>query len=146
MITEQKTYIPKIKDLKRAHYLINADNKILGKVATRAADILRGKNKAIFTPHLDAGDHVIVINAAKIKVSGKKMEKKEYHRYSGYPSGQHITTLGKLLAKSPGKVIELAVRRMVPKGALGSQVLRKLKVYAGDQHPHKAQKPITVEI
>jgi len=141
-----KTYIPKPKDIKRQCYLIDAKDQILGKVAAKTATILRGKNKPTFTPHLDTGDNIIIINAAKIRVTGKKMTDKVYQRYSGYPSGQKSLTLEQLLKKAPTQVIRLAVNRMIPKGRLGNQVRRRLRVYAGDQHPHQAQKPIPLNI
>jgi len=136
----------KSPEIDRKCYLIDAKDKILGKVATKAAVLLRGKHKTIFTPHVDTGDMVVIINAEKIKVTGKKLQQKEYKRYTGYPSGQRTVTLKEMLQKSPTQAMHLAVSRMIPPGPLGNKIKTKLKIYAGDQHPHLAQKPISVEI
>src|SRR3989338_2771710 len=136
-----KTYIPKAEDIQKKVYLVDAKDKILGRVAAKAAHILRGKHKRIFTPHLDTGDTVVIINAEKIKVTGKKLTDKVYQRYTGYPSGQIHVTLGEMLKKSPTQVLRLAINRMIPAGPLGNQVRTHLKIYAGDKHPHEAQKP-----
>jgi len=141
-----KTYIPKVNELERKCFVIDASDKVLGKVATKAAIILRGKNKVTFTPHLDTGDNVVIINAAKVRVTGNKLKQKEYQRYSGYPSGQRRVSLEKMLDQSPTTVLRLAVNRMIPKGRLGNQVRGRLRVYAGDKHPHQAQKPVSIEI
>lgn len=141
-----KTYIAKKTDITRACYLVNAENKILGRLASKVAAILRGKHKPLFTPNLDCGDVVIIINADKIRVTGKKMTDKEYQRYTGYPSGRRTLKLEELLAKRPTEVLKLAINRMIPKGPLGNSVRTKLRVYAGDKHPHQAQKPILLEI
>ena len=143
---KQKTFMANAQNTERQSYLIDATDKILGRVAAKAATVLRGKHKTTFTPHFDAGDNVIIINAEKIRVTGKKMEDKEYQRFSGYPSGQKTVKLKDLMAKNPAKVIELAVNRMIPSGPLGNQQRRKLKVYAGAEHPHQAQKPIALEV
>ncbi|MDP8212164.1 MAG: 50S ribosomal protein L13 [Candidatus Zapsychrus exili] len=142
----QKTYMAKSTEVEQKCYLIDANNKVLGKIAAKAATILRGKHKAIFTPHVDTGDMVIVINSEKVKVTGNKLKKKEYHHYSGYHSGQKVLTLEDMLAKNPAKVIELAVNRMIPSGPLGNRMRTKLKVYKGDKHPHQSQKPIVLDI
>jgi len=136
----------KKEDVKRNCYLIDARDKVLGRLAAKAASILCGKHKAIFTPHVDTGDMVIIINAEKIRVTGRKLEKKVYQRFSGYPSGQKTVVLGYMLAKKPTQVIRLAVLRMLPKSRLGSQIFKKLKIYAGDKHGHSAQKPILLEV
>ncbi len=141
-----KTYVAKKEDIKRQWYLVDAKDKILGRLAAKIAVILRGKHKPIFTPHLDTGDGVIVINASKIKVSGRKLEQKIYRRYSGYPGGLREVTLETLLAKNPATVIKLAVKRMLPSGPLGRDILKKLKVYADDKHPHQAQVPVVLEV
>lgn len=141
-----KTYMAKKKDIKPQTYLLDADGKILGRVAVKAATLLRGKHQATFTPHADNGNQVIIINAEKIKVTGKKLEDKIYQRYSGYPSGQKRVPLGKMLEKNPTEVLRLAVNRMIPQGALGNTQRSKLRVYAGAEHPHQAQKPILVEV
>ena len=136
----------KANEVERKCYVIDAKDQILGKVAAKAAVVLRGKHKTIFTPHVDTGDYVVIINAAKVRVTGNKLQQKEYQRYSGYPSGQRIVKLADMLANKPTKVIELAVKRMIPSGALGNKVLTKLKIYADEKHPHQAQKPIPLEI
>lgn len=146
MFKQQKTYIPKITDIEIKTYLIDAKDKILGKIATKAASILRGKHKKTFTPHIDCGDQVIIINAEKIKVTGKKLQDKTYERFSGYPSGKRVLTLQELLKKKPTEVLTLAVTRMIANSPLGYKICKKLKVYAGDKHPHQAQKPIMLEI
>ncbi len=141
-----KTYLAKPSEIKHACYLIDAKDKILGRIATKAATILRGKHKAIFTPHVDCGDMVVIINAEKIKVTGKKLDDKIYRYYTGYPSGQRFVKLSVMLKKHPTKVLELAVSRMIPKGSLGDHIRNNLKVYTGEQHPHQAQKPILLEV
>ena len=141
-----KTYLPKVNEIEHKCYVIDATDKILGKVAAKAASVLRGKHKRIYTPFLDTGDTVIIINADKIKVTGKKLTDKVYSRYTGYPSGFREMTLGNMLAKRPAKVLELAVSRMFPSGALAYKQTSKLKVYAGPDHPHAAQKPIALEV
>jgi len=142
----KNTYFAKAEEVQRNCYLIDADNKILGRVATKAAAILRGKHKRIFTPHVDTGDVVIIINAEKIRVTGKKLTDKIYQRYTGYPGGQKLLALQDLLKKKPEQVLELAINRMIPKGPLGNRVKGKLRIYAGDKHPHQAQKPIALEV
>lgn len=141
-----KTYTAKKEDIKRKWYLIDAKDKILGRLAVKVAVLLRGKHKPIFTPHIDTGDGVIVINAAKLRVTGRKMQQKIYRRYSGYPGGLREVNLETLLAKSPATVVQLAVRRMLPAGPLARDILKKLKVYAGDKHPHAAQSPQATEL
>jgi large subunit ribosomal protein L13 len=142
----QKTYIPKKTELERNWYIIDAKDKILGRLATRIATILRGKHKPYFSPHMDTGDRVIVINASKIKVTGKKLRDKLYRKHSGYPGGFKEISLNTLLEKNPSLVIRLAVKRMLPSGPLGREMLRKLKVYADDKHPHQSQKPKVLEV
>lgn len=141
----QKTYLPTDQEINRKWYLIDANGKILGRVASRAATLLRGKHKSIFTRHIDTGDGVIIINVEKIRVTGKKLTDKIYQRYSGYPGGQREVSLERMLERKPEKVMELAIQRMLPKGALAEQMLKKLKVYAGDTHPHANLKPETVQ-
>lgn len=136
----------KAGEINRKCYLIDAKDKILGRVAVKAAVILRGKHKAIYTPNVDTGDQVIIINADKIKVTGKKLQDKIYQKYTGYHSGRKTIPLGALLEKAPTQVLRLAVERMIPKGPLGNKVKGKLRIYAGEQHPHQGQKPITLEI
>ena len=141
-----KTYLPKVAELKTDCYLIDAKDKVLGRVAAKAATILRGKHKRIYTPFLDTGDTVVIINADKVRVTGKKLTDKILSRFTGYPGGKRDVALGDMLAKRPTKVMELAVTRMLPSGPLAYKQATKLKVYAGDAHPHAAQKPVVVEI
>jgi large subunit ribosomal protein L13 len=142
----QKTYVAKKEDIKRSWYLVDARDKILGRLASKVAVILRGKHKPIFTPHLDTGDGVIVINAAKIRVTGRKLKEKVYRFYSGYPGGLKEIPLETMLKKNSRLVIRLAVERMLPSGPLGRDTIKKLKVYADEKHPHKGQNPITLEV
>lgn len=125
----------------RKWYVVDATNMTLGRLAAEVAKVLRGKNKPIFTPHMDTGDYVIVVNAEKVKVTGKKMDQKIYYHHSDYVGGMKETTLKEMMAKKPARVIELAVKGMLPKGPLGRQMYTKLHVYAGAEHPHMAQKP-----
>ena len=141
-----RTYIPKKKDIKRTWFLVDAQDKTLGRLAARVAGILRGKHKTDFTPHLDTGDGVIVINASKIKVTGRKLQQKVYRRYSGYPGGQRVITLANLLEKKPKMVFQLAVKRMLPKGPLGRIIFKKLRVYSGEQHSHISQNPKVLKV
>ncbi|MBK7409607.1 MAG: 50S ribosomal protein L13 [Saprospirales bacterium] len=136
-----KTLSAKNDEVVRKWYIIDADGEIVGRVCSRIAHVLRGKHKPSFTSHVDCGDHVIVINADKIRFTGRKIDQKEYLRYSGYPGGQKSTTPRMLLAKKPHAIVENAVRGMLPKNTLGRQMFRKLHVYAGTEHPHEAQKP-----
>ncbi len=141
-----KTFMAKKGLTENKYYLIDAKDKILGRVAAKAASILRGKNNPKFTPNIDTGGYVIVINAEKIKVSGKKITDKQYRKYTGFHSGLKFVPFGEMLAKRPKKTIELAVNRMISKNPMGYKIRRKLKVYTGDTHPHAAQKPETVTI
>lgn len=138
-----KTYIAKEKDVldSRRWFIVDAENLILGRMASRIASILKGKHKPIYSPHQDVGDFVVVVNAEKIKVTGNKLKDKIYYRHSGYAGGQKATSLERMLQKHPERVIELAVKRMLPKNVLGRQMFLKLKVYAGPEHPHQAQQP-----
>lgn len=136
-----KTYMANPDKIERKWYVVDAEGCTLGRLASQIAKILRGKNKPQFTPHEDTGDYVIVTNAAKIKVTGKKMSQKIYYHHSEYVGGMKETTLNEMLAKKPEKVIELAVKGMLPKGPLGRKMYRKLFVYAGPEHKHEAQKP-----
>lgn len=138
-----KTFSAKAEDVDRKWYVIDAADQILGDVAVHAAGLLRGKNKPIFTPHVDTGDFVVVINADKVRLSGRKEEQKIYHRYSGYVGGHHQDTPRTLRERAPERLIEFAVKGMVPRNRLGRQILKKLKVYAGTEHPHEAQAPET---
>ena len=136
-----KSYIAKPAEVERKWYVIDAEDKTLGKIASEVASILRGKKKPIYTPHVDTGDYVIVINAEKVRVTGKKEEQKIYKSHSGYPGGLKETTLRELRATKPEEIIRHAVKGMMPKGKLGRQMFKKLKVYAGPEHPHTAQNP-----
>jgi len=141
-----KTYVAKAEDVQRKWYVIDATDKTLGRMASQIAAILRGKNKPIYTPNVDTGDYVIVINAEKVKLTGKKLDEKIYYHHSLYPGGLKETPYRKLLATKPELAIEEAVRRMLPKGRLGRQMFTKLKVYAGPNHNHEAQKPEVLEL
>jgi large subunit ribosomal protein L13 len=141
-----KTYSAKKKDIKRNWYLVDVKGKVLGRFASKVAAILRGKHKPIYTPHVDTGDAVIIINAAKLRVTGRKAKQKVYRRYSGYPSGLKEVSFEVMLENKPETVVKLAVRRMLPKGKLGTDMLKKLKVYADEKHNHKAQNPQILEV
>ncbi len=136
-----KTYTPRESEIERRWYVVDATDETLGRLATRIARVLEGKHKPTYAPHIDTGDHVIVLNAARITVSRDKLTSKVYARHSGYPQGFKEETLGHLLARRPEEVIRRAVKGMLPHNRLGTQQLRKLKVYAGGDHPHQAQKP-----
>ena len=136
-----KTYTPRESEIERRWYVVDATDETLGRLATRIARVLEGKNKPGYAPHMDTGDHVIVLNAGKIAVSSDKMTSKIYFRHSGYPQGFKEETLGHLLARRPEEPIRRAVKGMLPHNRLGTQMLRELKVYAGAEHPHQAQKP-----
>lgn len=141
MATATKTYAVKISDVQREWRVLDADGATLGRLATQIAVLLRGKHRTSFTPSLDTGDPVIVVNAAKIKVTGNKLKDKMYVRHSGYPGGFRAENLERLLSRRPEEVIRRAVRGMLPQNRLGEQMMRKLHVYAGSEHPHAAQKP-----
>lgn len=141
-----RTYSPKPSEIERAWLVVDADGARLGRLATEVATLLRGKHKATWAPHLDCGDHVIVVNAAKLDVPLKKRDDKTYYRHSGYPGGIRSEALGTLFDRDPERVVRLAVKRMLPKGPLGRQTLRKLRVYAGPEHPHAAQQPVSREL
>jgi large subunit ribosomal protein L13 len=135
------TYFPKAGDIARKWYVVDATGQALGRLASQVARILMGKESPKYTPFIDAGDHVVVINAEKVKISGMKSEQKQYHRYTGYPGGLRTEDYRKRFARKPELVIEDAVKRMLPKTKMGTQMYTKLKVYKGDKHPHQAQKP-----
>ena len=140
------TYIAKPGEVDRKWYVVDAEGKTLGRLAAEVAKVLRGKNKPTFTPHVDTGDHVIVLNADKVVLTGKKLVQKTYFRHSGYPGGTTFTTAGKMLETRPERVVEMAVKGMLPKNSLGRKMFTKLKVYAGAEHPHAAQMPEVLEI
>ena len=140
------TYSPKLSEIQRAWHVVDADGMVLGRLATEVARLLRGKHKPTFAPHIDTGDHVIVINADKVVLTGKKLDQKKAYRHSGYPGGLRSVSYRELMAKRPERVIEKAVKGMLPKNSLGRKMAKKLKVYAGPDHPHQAQKPVPYEI
>jgi large subunit ribosomal protein L13 len=141
-----KTHVPKLGEIDRSWWIVDAAGLCLGRLSTTVAQRLIGKHKPSYTPFLDTGDHVIVVNADKIRLTGRKLEQKVYRRHTGYPGGLREITAARLLAKHPERLVESAVRGMLPKGPLGRQMYRKLKVYAGPQHPHAAQKPQSLSI
>lgn len=141
-----KTYTPKQGDIHRVWWIVDADGQPLGRLASQVAHVLRGKHKAIFTPHLDTGDHVIVINASRVRLTGRKAEQKTYFRHSGYMGGEKHIPYARMLERFPERVIELAVKGMLPKNKLGRQLRRKLRVYAGNEHPHQGQGPKPLEV
>ena len=142
-----KTYSAKPDDVQSKWYVIDAEDAVVGRLAALAARMLRGKHKPMFTPHIDCGDVVIVVNAGKIRFTGRKREDKVYYRHTGYPGGIRTRTPAGILASArPGRVVEMAVRRMLPKGPLGRKQFRKLKVYAGAEHPHAAQRPEAIDL
>lgn len=141
-----KTYLPPQADLDRKWYIVDAADQRLGRLATEIAMVLRGKRKPIYTPHMDTGDFIIVINAEKIEVTGKKRSQKLYRRHSGRPGGMKVETFAKLQARVPERIIEQAVKGMLPKNSLGRQLFTKLKVYTGSVHPHQAQQPEVLTI
>lgn len=136
-----KTYVPKVEDRSEQWWVVDAEGQNLGRLSTRIASVLRGKHRADYTPHLDLGDYVVVVNADKIEVTGNRMEQKRYYRHSGYPGGLREATLQEMMQKHPERVIRLAVRGMLPRTRLGRRQIGKLKVYAGPEHPHAAQAP-----
>ena len=139
-----KSYMARKGEVPRQWYVVDAQGKVLGRLASRVAMVLRGKNKANFTPHADAGDFVVVVNAAQVLLTGRKLDQKVYYRHSGYPGGIKSTTARQLLSKKPEEVLRHEVRGMLPKTSLGRQLLKKLKVYAGGEHPHQAQQPVSL--
>ena len=141
-----KTYAVKAGDIQRKWYVADADGKTLGRFASEVARILRGKHKPIYSPHLDAGDHVIVVNAAKVAVTGRKAQQKRYYRHSGYPGGLKSVSYSELMERKPEKVLEQTIKGMLPHNSLGRQMFRKLRVYAGPEHLHQAQRPEVIHI
>ena len=141
-----RTFSPKAADVERQWYVIDATGVVLGRLASQIATLLRGKHKPIYAPHVDTGDFVIVVNADKVVLTGKKLEQKKAYRHSGYPGGLRSVSYRELMAKRPERVIEKAVKGMLPKNSLGRKMAKKLKVYAGPDHPHQAQKPVPYEI
>ena len=141
-----KTSVPSIDSIDRQWYLVDAENQTLGRLATEVASVLRGKNKASYTPHLDTGDFVVVVNAEKVKVSGSKPQQKLYRRHSGRPGGMKVETFAHLQERLPERIVEKAIKGMLPHNALGRQMFRKLKVYKGADHPHSAQQPQPLQL
>jgi large subunit ribosomal protein L13 len=143
---EMRTYSPKASEIQRAWHVIDAEGLVLGRVCTEAARLLRGKHKTMFVPHLDTGDHVVIVNASKIVLTSGKADQKDVVNHSGYPGGLKHQTYAQLLARKPEDAVRRSVRGMLPKGPLGRQMLKKLKVYAGPEHPHAAQQPQPLEL
>jgi large subunit ribosomal protein L13 len=141
-----KTFSAKPQDVKHNWFVVDADSKVLGRLATEIAKRLRGKHKPEYTPHVDTGDYIIVVNAEKVNVTGRKRTDKMYHHYSGYPGGLKSISFDKLIQKAPERIIQFAVKRMLPRGPLGRAMFRKLKVYAGPEHKHEAQQPQTLTL
>ncbi|HUT31265.1 MAG TPA: 50S ribosomal protein L13 [Sedimentisphaerales bacterium] len=141
-----KSFMAKKDECEGKWLLVDADNAVLGRMAAKIAPILMGKTKPTYTPHVDTGDYVIVVNAEKIRLTGKKAQQKEYDYYTGYPGGHKYVSFAEMMAKKPEKVVELAVRRMLPKNKLGRKMLKKLKIYRGPEHEHQAQKPEKLEL
>jgi large subunit ribosomal protein L13 len=141
-----KTYTAKAGEIRQDWYVVDAAGKVLGRLAAEIARRLRGKHKPEFTPHMDTGDYIVVVNADKLRVTGRKAESKIYYRHSGYPGGLYSTSFAKLHARHPDRVLKLAVKGMLPKGPLGYAMLRKMKIYSGVSHPHAAQQPKNLEI
>jgi large subunit ribosomal protein L13 len=141
-----KTFSAKSHEVQRDWYIVDATGKVLGRVASEIARRLRGKHKPEFTPHVDTGDYIVVVNADKLRVTGNKAKDKLYHRHTTYPGGLYTTSFEKLQLKHPARVLQLAVKGMLPKGPLGYAMIKKMKVYAGGEHPHTAQQPKTLEI
>jgi large subunit ribosomal protein L13 len=137
-----RTYSPKANEIERSWYVVDAEGMVLGRLCTEVARLLRGKHKPTFSPHLDTGDHVIIINADKVQMTSNKVDRQFVHRHSGYPGGLKSETYGKFLARRPADAVRRSVKGMLPKGPLGRQMLTKLKVYAGPDHPHQAQSPV----
>ena len=141
-----KTYSPKAKDVQRAWFVVDADNAVLGRLASEVAHVLRGKHKPTFAPHMDMGDHVIVVNAEKIRVTGAKAEDKLYYHHSQYPGGLSEVPYERLARERPERIVERAIKGMLPRNRLGRQMARKLAVYAGPEHPHSAQMPVPLQL
>ncbi len=142
----KKTYSAKPEEVPRDWILVDLDGKTLGRAATKIADVLRGKTKPQFTPHVDTGDFVVVINAHKVALTGKKLDNKRYYKHSGYPGGMHTKTAAEMLESKPEEIIRHAVKGMLPKNSLGRKLLKKLKIYASAEHPHAAQQPTPLEL
>ena len=140
-----KTIFVKPKDVERKWWLVDAENQVLGRLASRIVTVLRGKHKPIYSPHMETGDYVVVVNAEKVKITGNKMEQKLYYRHSGYPGGLKTEVLGKVITKKPTFPLEHAIKGLLPKGKMGRKIFQNVKIYAGSEHPHEAQKPEQLE-
>ncbi len=141
-----KSYTPRAGDIERSWYVVDADGKTLGRLASQIAHVLRGKHKPAYSPHMDLGDHIVVINAEKIRVTGRKAEQKVYHRHTGYPGGLRTTTYEEMLNKHPDRILRTAVKGMMPNNVLGRQMFKKLRIYAGPEHEHAAQQPKPLDL
>ena len=141
-----RTYFPKAKEIQKKWYLVDAEGKTLGRLASQVAAILRGKHKPTYTPYMDMGDNVIVVNAEKIQLTGRKFDQKKYYRHSGHPGGLKVTDFSDMIKSKPERVINLAVKGMLPHNKLGRAILKHLKIYRGSEHPHEAQQPAKLEI
>jgi len=146
MNPDKMTASAKESEVEKKWWVVDASGQTLGRLASQIATVLRGKHKPLFTPHIDCGDFVVVVNADKVNIAVRRAQQKEYVRYTGYPGGQRVTSYRQMLETHPERIIEIAVRRMLPKNRLGKRVITKLKVYAGESHPHAAQKPETLEL
>ena len=145
-LASQRTFSPRPQDISREWYVVDADGQTLGRLAARVAAVLRGKHKPIFAPHVDTGDHVVIVNASKVRLTGNKLEQKRYYRHSGYPGGLKTVPYTVLLSQRPSRAVERAVRGMLPHNRLGRQMIKKLKVYDGPTHPHAAQRPKMLDL
>ncbi len=144
--TSMSTHVTKLPEIERRHYVVNADGQVLGRLATKVASVLRGKGKTYFSPHLDTGDYVIIVNAEKIQLTGKKLDQRTYFTHSGHPGAGKYVTVRMMLEKKPTEVVRHAVKGMLPKNKLGRKMMKKLRVYAGPDHPHQAQCPEVLEL
>ena len=144
--TPMSTHVTKLPEIERRHYVVDADGQVLGRMATRVASVLRGKGKTNFSPHLDTGDFVIVVNAEKVRLTGKKLDQRTYFSHSGHPGAGKYVTVRTMMEKRPSEVVRRAVKGMLPKNKLGRKMLKKLRVYAGPEHPHQAQSPELLEL
>ena len=141
-----KTYIPKVAEADKKWHLVDASDQVLGRMASRVAAVLRGKHRPEFTPHLDLGDHIVIVNAEKIHLTGGKLLAKNYYRHSGYPGGMRAIRYDRMMSETPEKAVYLAVRRMLPRNRLGRKLIKKLRVYRGSEHPHEAQNPVPLDL
>jgi len=141
-----RTYVPKVAEIQEQWHLVDATDQVLGRMASRVAAVLRGKHRPEFTPHMDLGDHVVIINAEKVRLTGSKLTGKVYYHHSQYPGGLRAVRYDRMMAEKPDRAVYLAIRRMLPRTSLGRKQLRKLRVYTGSEHPHEAQKPVPLDL